>query len=213
MKTPLLTLALMASAACHAQRIPPPALDDSADLPDELVRLSAQPSPEPFIQEIYRELQQVPAPAPFVGAHGAHHIYADPLLTSMHREYAASTRRFAGQLDFNPFCACQNPAGVTLSPVTLTPVDKRHTDASFKVHFTAPATPAPDSQSPTAFPTEAPVETASATQPPSPATERAITLHLIQTSKGWRIDDISSAQVRSFKLMMRDKGQPPVTPQ
>ena len=202
----LVLSALLAGGLCHAQRIPPPALDDSADLPDELLRLSAQPSPEPFIQEIYRELQQVPAPAAFVGAHGAHHIYADPLLGSMHREYAASTRRFAGQLDFNPFCACQNPAGLSLSAVTLTPVDKRHTDAAFTVHFVPALIPAPVSDDPGAPPAPPTVATTGI------APDKAITLHLIQTGKGWRIDDISSAQVRSFKLLMRDKGQTPQAP-
>ena len=173
-----LPLLVFSSAAQTTQRLPPPALTEAADLPDELSKISTQPSPEPFIQELYRELQQTPAPAPFVGAHGASHIYADPLLSSMHKEYAHSTRGFAGQLDFNPFCSCQDPAGLTLTPITLTATDKRHTDASFKVHF-------------------APIAG-------NDVPDRAITLHLVRNDHGWRVDDISSAQVRSFKLLMRD---------
>ena len=165
-----------AQSSLHA----PPSLleaDDSSSLPDALSKLSTQTTPEPFIQELYRELQQPPAPPPFVGSHGASHIYANPLLTAMHHEFAASNRGFAGQLVFNPFCSCQDSTGLTLSTIALAPTDKKHTDATFTVHLP----PVNGSEIP----------------------DRVITLHLVRNDKGWRVDDISSTQVHSLKLLLR----------
>ncbi len=191
---------------------PPPSLTDPAPLPDILERLARAESPEPFIQEIYREVQITPALPQFIGARGASHIYAQPLLGSMYKEFAGSTRAFAGRLDFLPFCSCQDPSNLILSPLTLTIIDPNHTDATLHLHTTPPPTTVAQAE-PTDFPAptqQTPQPTPQPAQPPPQVIpETIITLHLVRTEKGWRVDDVSSARVHSLKLLLRD---PPPTP-
>ena len=195
------------ASSCLAQARQTPTLEQAPPQSQKLLEsLSAQPSPEPFIQELYRELQFVPAADAFSGGQGASSIYANPLLSSVHKEYWGSKESFAGQLDYSPLCVCKNTTGISLSPITLTPVDKSHIDAVFTLHFAPPADPAQSpSSSPTAFPENVEASSqspASAYEPATNPPDRRITLHLVHREHGWRVDDIATSEVPSMRLLM-----------
>ena len=210
MKYGLLLTALLCTPYCLAQGRPAPALEvTTLEAPKILETLAQQPSPEPFIQELYRELQQVPTPDAFSGGDGAARIYGKPLLSSVHKEFWGSRQSFAGQLDYAPLCVCRDPTSFALSPIVLTPVDKSHTDAVFTLHFEP--RPAVDlalqaPASPTAFPESSePAEPAQPRKPMSTPPDRRITLHLVHGEHGWRIDDIAVSDVPSMKFLLRQR--------
>ncbi len=209
MNSLLLCAACFAVSTCLAQARQAPALEQAPPQSHKLLEsLATEASPEPFIQELYRELQQLPTADAFSGGQGASGIYANPLLSSVHKEYWGSKESFAGQLDYSPLCVCKNPAGFTLSPITFTPVDKSHMDATFTLHYVPPPAPHVSQDqpaSPTAFPEEpepaAQVQDAN-NQPAAAPPDRRIILHLVHREHGWRVDDIASSDVPSMKLLM-----------
>ena len=212
MKRLLICAACLIATSCLAQARQVPALEQPVPASSRLLEsLSTQPSPEPFIQELYRELQQLPTADAFSGGQGASSIYAKPLLSSVHKEYWGSKESFAGQLDYSPLCVCKNPSGFTLSPIAFASLDKSHVDAVFTLHFTPQPSPAQavdaSANSPTAFPEDQEPQTesqaeAQAAQPAATPPDRRITLHLVRREHGWRVDDIASSDVPSMKLLM-----------
>ena len=208
MKHVLLLLAALAIAPlCSAQAPHIPVLEQNTlEAPKLLETLAQQPSPEPFIQELYREIQQLPTPEAFSGGAGASRIYRNPLLSSVHKEFRGSVQSFAGQLDYTPLCVCHDPTGFTLSPIVLTTVDKSHTDAVFTLHFDPRPKPAPPQQAQStgiAFPEDAD-PTPSQTSAPAPP-DRRITLRLVHGEHGWRVDDIASADIPSMKFFLHQR--------
>ena len=212
MKRFLPVLVLAWSSPSLAQASLAHALDPSGlDAPKLLETLAQQPSPEPFLQELYRELQQTPTPDAFSGGDGASRIYGKPLLTSVHKEFWGARQSLAGQLGYAPLCVCQDPTAFNLSPIVLTPIDKSHTDAVFTLHFEPRPTPgvqAPTQDttaraSPTAFP-EAPGPTPD-TRPTTTPPDRIITLHLVRGEHGWRVDDIATREVPSMKFLLHQR--------
>ncbi len=202
---------------CFAQAPHVPLLEqDNLEAPKLLEKLATQATPDAFVQELYRELQQQPMPDAFSGGKDASHIYANPLLSSVHKEFWGSTHSFAGQLDYTPLCVCKDPAGFTLSSIAYTSVDKSHTDATFTLHFVPPA-PNPSTEKQTnnqaqaandtlAFPGE---PAASEDQPVVPPPDRHMILRLVHGEHGWRVDDIASNEVPSMKLMLQQRHPEP----
>ena len=206
MKRVSLLLALISSVSL-AQPPPPSLVQPTLETPKLLESLAQQASPEPFIQELYRELQQTPTPSAFSGGDGASRIYGKPLLTSVHKEFWGSQQSLAGQLGYAPLCVCQDPTAFSLSPIVLTPVDKSHSDAVFTLHFESRPMPASETiagqESPTAFP-----ESQTPATDPRPMTkppDRVITLHLVHGEHGWRVDDITTRDVPSMKFLLRQR--------
>ena len=207
-------LAVLALAPfCGAQAPLVAALEQTTlESPKLLESLAQQPSPEPFVRELYRELQQQPNAEAFSGGQGASRIYGNPLLSSVHKEFWGSNHSFAGQLTYLPLCVCDDPTGFSMSDIALKVTDKSHTEATFTLHFEPRTQPdlAQEAQvSNTAFP-ESDEPTTSQKPVPTPP-DRRITLHLVHGEHGWRVDDIGSSEVPSMKFLLRQRH--PETPE
>ena len=81
-------------------------------------------SAEAFVRGIYGEYSQ-PAPLDYPDFRGKKaNQYFSPTVVQLIRRDQVTHRGEAGNLDFDPFCSCQDPDGLKLIGLNITPVSE-----------------------------------------------------------------------------------------
>jgi len=79
-------------------------------------------------------------------------------------------------LDFDPICACQDPDGLHVLKLEITPLGPKRMAAEVLVGYAA-------------------------------GTKQTIRLSLLQTPRGWRVDDVSTTDVASLRKLLNNAKQ------
>jgi Protein of unknown function (DUF3828) len=133
------------------------------------------PTPESFVRTLIQHEQRASRAdeEAQAGLRGAGAIYTSGLITLMRRDRNSTPRGDVGKLDFDPICNCQDPEALHLAALAVTNMDATHASALATLKF----------------PTES--------QP------RTVQFFLLLTAAGWRIDDISTADVPSLRKFLQ----------
>ncbi len=131
-------------------------------------------SPDAFVRHLYA-LYAHPAGAngpSFLGRDG-NEAFSLSLLGLIHADRRAA-RGQVGKLDGDPVCDCQDSDGLQLNHLTISNQTQNHATAHVALRFAGP--PSSD--------------------------DHKLTLYLIRTDSGWRIDDISTGWTASLRKFL-----------
>jgi Protein of unknown function (DUF3828) len=91
----------------------------------------------------------------------------------MRKDRNSTPRGDVGNLDFDPICNCQDPAGLQLAALAVTNADATHASGLATLKF--PGEPKP----------------------------RTVQFFLLRTAAGWRIDDIKTSDIPSLRKFLQ----------
>jgi len=114
-----------------------------------------------------------PSGGPDVLGKSATRIFSPSLLQLIRRDQAMTPKGDAPELDGDPICDCQDPDGLHLVSLAVNPVDSTHASAIATLRFPGESKPS------------------------------LITLSLLATPAGWRVDDVATADTPSLRKFLQ----------
>jgi Protein of unknown function (DUF3828) len=138
-----------------------------------LGRAQDLPAARAFVQQLYSAYEHPAKAGPDVLGKSATHIFSPSLLQLIHRDQARTPKGDAPALDGDPICDCQDPDGLHLVSLAVNPVDSTHASAIATLHFPGESKPS------------------------------LITLSLLATPAGWRVDDVATADTPSLRKFLQ----------
>ena len=133
------------------------------------------PAARAFVQKLYSAYEHPASQSdPDVLGKAAGRIFSPSLLQLIRRSEARTPKGDAPPLDGDPICDCQDPGGLHLVALTVNPVDSSHASAVATLRF--PGESKPD----------------------------IITLSLLATPAGWRVDDVATADTPSLRKFLQE---------
>ena len=133
------------------------------------------PAARAFVQKLYSAYEHPASQSdPDVLGKSASRIFSPSLLQLIRRSEARTPKGDAPPLDGDPICDCQDPDGLHLVALAVNPVDSIHASAVATLRFPGESKPS------------------------------IVTLSLLATPAGWRVDDVATADMPSLRKFLQE---------
>jgi hypothetical protein len=133
------------------------------------------PAARAFVQKLYSAYEHPASQSdPDVLGKSASRIFSPSLLQLIRKSEARTPKGDAPPLDGDPICDCQDPDGLHLVALVVNPVDSSHASAVATLRFPGESKPS------------------------------IITLSLLATTAGWRVDDVATADMPSLRKFLQE---------
>jgi hypothetical protein len=88
-----------------------------------------------FVQAIYARYSGAQGPGPDFLRKDGQDVFSPTLLRLIKSDVDATPQGFAGRLDFDPICSCQDPDGLRVESITVDPAKKHLVLTSVVLHY------------------------------------------------------------------------------
>ena len=88
-----------------------------------------------FAQAIYARYSGVQGPGPDFLRKDGQDVFSPTLFRLIKNDVEATPRGFAGRLDFDPICSCQDPDGLRVESITVDPAKNHFVPTTVVLHY------------------------------------------------------------------------------